>query len=356
MGREVVILGAGYGGSFLATNLTDSGLAVTLVDKRPSQELVQELHLVAAGFRMPEELVIPISNMVAGTNVNFVCDKVKSVDLRDRRVLTESGGISYDVLVIALGATTEYFDIPGAEKHTQPLRSLQEARDIHNHVEALIDSGGGEIVIIGGGPTGVGTAGALSDLIKQQAANHVSIKVLEANNTLLSGRDPRVAQESREVLEKKGVQIFLGSQVSECFPRRINLEDGRSIDFSLAIWTAGVKAYELDISPTVPKAGNGRILVNDSCQIQGWPDVYAIGDIAAAKNNSGGFYPATAQVAVRQAKYLADRLRGRKEERFDYEIKAQVLSLGIDDNILLLGNSIVTGSLAKLVGVLKGHV
>ncbi len=344
-------MGAGYGGSFLATSLAGSDLTTTLVDKRVHHELTQEIHLVAAGFRNPEETRIPISSLVSDTSVQFLQDTVRAVHLREKTVLMESGSVSYDVLVIALGALTEYFDVPGAEKHAQPLRSMYDAKKIYEHVKSLIDSGSnGEVVVIGGGATGVSIAGALSDFIRlERNADRVSIKVVEASESLLYGWDRKVAQKAREILEKKGVQVILGARVTECLPGIIKLQDGRGINFSIAVWTAGIKAYGLDTAPAVPKTRNGRILVDEFCQLKGWSDVYAIGDISAASDGNEGFYPATAQVAVRQAKYLADRLHARTQEGFDYEVNAQVLSLGIDEHILMLGNMVVTGSLAKLV-------
>lgn len=355
MTKRVVILGAGYGGAFLATNLAGSDMEVTLVDKKPYHELIQELHLVATGFRKPEETRIPISSLVSGTGVRFVRGMVKGIHLQENKVLLlDSGSISYDVLVVALGASTEYFDVPGAEKYTQPLRSIYDAKKIHEHIMTLVSSDNrGEISVVGGGATGVSIAGALADLVASEAPERVSIKVIEAAKSLLPGLDSKVlAKRAMEILQKKGVDVLLDARVTECLPGTTRLQSGKNINASMTIWTAGVRAYELDTLPTVTKIKNGRILVNEFCQLEGMSNVYAIGDIAAAvkSDKSDGFYPATAQVAIRQAKYLSERFTGSMEGAFDYKVRAYVLSLGVDEYILSLGDDyIVAGSLAKLV-------
>lgn len=350
MTKSLIILGAGYGGAFLASNLASDDVDVILVDRRAYHELNQELHLVVAGFRKPEEIRIPIASLLSGTRTKFVQDTVKGVDLQKRKILLESGNMSYDMLVIALGAITEYFDVLDAEKHTQPLRSAYDAEKIYEQLHSLTKSGdGAEIVVVGGGATGVTIAGALADFAEQQAEGRLSVRVLEATGSLLPQWDPRVAEKAAEVLQKKGVEVMLNAKVSECLPGIIRLQDGRNIKTPMAIWTAGVKAYELETVPDIPRTDNGRILVDSSCQLEGRSDVYAIGDIAAARDKGGRFYPATAQIAVRQAKYLADRFSGRTDRTFDYDVKAQVLSLGVDDHVLLLGDWLVTGNLASLV-------
>ena len=350
MAKSLVILGAGYGGSFLASNLADDDINITLVDRRAHHELTQELHLVAAGLRKPEEIRIPIASLLSGTRTRFVQGIVKGVDLQKRKVLLESGDVSYDMLVIALGAVTEYFDVPGAEKLTQPLRSAYDAEKIYERLDSLTKSGdGAEIVVVGGGATGVTIAGALADFAEQEEVGRLSIKMMEATGSLLPGWDPRVAEKAAEALQKKRVEVMLYARVSECLPGIIRLQDGRNFRTPVAIWTAGVKAYELDTVPDIPKTDNGRVLVDSSCQLEGWSDVYAIGDIAAARDAGGRFYPATAQIAVRQAKYLADRFSGRTDGTFDYDVNAQVLSLWVDDHVLLLGDWLVTGYLANLV-------
>jgi len=137
--------------------------------------------------------------------------------------------------------------------------------------------------------------------------------------------------------------------------RTLFLKDGLEISSSLIIWTAGVRGYNKDIEPTIDKTNDGRIIVNEYCQTNQYKNIYSIGDLAAMKNSKGTLYPPLAQIAVRQARYLADNIAehyikgNNPKEKFDYEIKAQIISVGSDEYVGLLNNYVVSGDLAKMI-------
>jgi len=230
--KRIVILGAGYAGIFLATNisrsLNENIGEVLLVDKNPYHQLLQEIHLVAAGFRTVNEVKIPILTLIEGMNIKFIQSTVKQIRPDKNLVVLELSEISYDILIICLGASTKYFNVRGAIENSLPLRSIVDASLIYDKVSALIESNNKhDIVIVGGGATGVSLGGALSDLIREsKKTNSIYITLIEALPTILSGWDERLVKKVSEVLNEKGIRVMTSAAVTK-------VENGsNSINFS----------------------------------------------------------------------------------------------------------------------------
>jgi len=372
--KRIVILGAGYGGIFLATNIaryvTEKSGEVILIDRNPYHQLLQEIHLVAAGFRTANEVKIPILTLIDRMNINFIQSAVKQIMPDKNLVVLESTEINYDLLIVCLGASTKYFNIKGARENTLPLRSISDASLVCDKVRALIKSNKKHnIIIVGGGATGVSLGGALSDFVKEsKKLDRLSITIIEALPTILSGWDERLVKKVNEVLHEKGIRIVTSTAVTRVENDgdggggNIYLSDsGSKIHSSLTIWTAGVKGYDIPINPEVEKTKDGKIIVNEFCQIGRFPNIFSIGDIAAVKDDNGKLYPPLAQIAVREAKYLSkliskyviadrvDLISLPLDEKFEYNIKVQLISLGNDDYVGFFNNHVISGSLAKLV-------
>jgi len=375
--KRIVILGAGYAGIFLATNIARSVAEksgeVILIDRNPYHQLLQEIHLVAAGFRTADEVKIPILTLIDRMNIKFIQSAVKQIMPDKNLVVLESTEIKYDLLIVCLGASTKYFNIKGARENTLPLRSISDASLIYDKVSALIKSNKNHnIVIVGAGATGVSLGGALSDFINEskKKSDRLSITIIEALPTILSGWDERLVKKVNDVLHEKGIRIMTSSAVARVENdgdggdgSSIYLSDSGStkIHSSLTIWTAGVKGYDIPISPDIEKTKDGKIILNEFCQLGRYPNIFSIGDIAAVKDENGKLYPPLAQIAVREAKYLsklipkyviADRTNLSSlplDEKFEYNIKVQLISLGNDDYVGLFNNHVISGNLAKLV-------
>src|SRR6476620_9211510 len=375
--KRIVILGAGYAGIFLATNIaryvTEKSGEVVLIDRNPYHQLLQEIHLVAAGFRTANEVKIPILTLIDRMNIKFIQSAVKQIMPDKNLVVLESTEINYDLLIVCLGASTKYFNIKGARENTLPLRSISDASLICDKVRALIKSNKKHnIIIVGGGATGVSLGGALSDFVKEsKKLDRLSITIIEALPTILSGWDERLVKKVNEVLHEKGIRIVTSTAVTRVENDgdgdgggggNIYLSDsGSKIHSSLTIWTAGVKGYDIPINPEVEKTKDGKIILNEFCQIGRYPNIFSIGDIAAVKDDNGKLYPPLAQIAVREAKYLskliskyviadrADLSSLPLDEKFEYNIKVQLISLGNDDYVGLLNIHVISGNLAKLV-------
>jgi NADH:ubiquinone reductase (H+-translocating) len=367
--KRIVILGAGYAGIFLATNIARylKGKAgeVILIDRNPYHQLLQEIHLVATGFRTANEVKIPILRLIDGMDIKFIQSTTKQIRPDKNLVVLESTEIKYDILIICLGASTKYFKIRGAEENSLPLRSISDASMIYDRISTPIKVNKKQnIVIVGGGATGVSFAGALSDFIRDsKKTDSLSITIIEALPTILSGWNERLVKKVNEVLHKKGIRIMTSSPVTkvENCGSRIYLSNGAAsqIQSSLTIWTAGVKGYDIPIDPQVEKTKDGKIIVNEFCQIDRYPNIFSIGDIAAVKDENGKLYPPLAQIAIREAKYLSKLIpkhfidgsdvRSLPDEKFEYTIKVQLISLGNDDYVGLFNHYVISGNLAKLV-------
>ena len=361
--KRIVILGAGYAGIFLSTNLSsklDKDLTeIILIDRNNYHQLMQEIHLVASGYRTSEQLKIPISSLIQGKDIQFVQEGIEKVIPDQNKIVLTSGEIKYDELIVCLGSSTKYFNIPGADKYTLPIRSIYDASIIHDHILRIIGEAENKkhnIVIVGAGATGISLGSALAETINASPnKNNIKINIIEATSTILPGWDIRVKNKTEEILKDKGIRIFHNSLVERVEEHTLFLKDGLEINSSLIIWTAGVRGYNIDIEPTIDKTNDGRIIVNEYCQTSQYKNIYSIGDLAAMKNSRGALYPPLAQIAVRQARYLADNIAdyyiegNNPKEKFDYEIKAQIISVGSDEYVGLLNNYLVSGDLAKMI-------
>jgi NADH:quinone reductase (non-electrogenic) len=360
MKNKIVILGAGYAGIFLCTNLSSKlkdVAEITLVDRNDYHQLMQEIHLVASGFRTSEQLKIPISSLLKGKKVNFIQSNVKKVVPDKRTIILDNEEIDYDELIVCLGSSTKYFNIPGADKYTLPLRSIYDASIIQDHISKIIgEDKKNNIVIVGAGATGISLAGALAEMINlSKNKNNVKVNIVEATSTILYGWDEKIKNKVEDILKKKGIRIFHNSIVEKVEKDTLFLKDGLQINSSLIIWTAGVRGFNVEIEPAIDKTNDGRIIVNEYCKTSAYDNIYAIGDIAAMKNSKGVLYPPLAQIAVRQARYLADYIseyytnKILPKEKFEYEIKAQILSIGNNEYVGSLNNYIVSGDIAKII-------
>jgi len=218
--KRIVILGAGYGGIFLATNIAryviEKSGEVILIDRNPYHQLLQEIHLVAAGFRTANEVKIPILTLIDRMNIKFIQSAVKQIMPDKNLVVLESTEINYDLLIVCLGASTKYFNIKGARENTLPLRAISDASLVCDKVRALIKSNKKHnIIIVGGGATGVSLGGALSDFVKEsKKLDRLSITIIEALPTILSGWDERLVKKVNEVLHEKGIRIVTSTAVT----------------------------------------------------------------------------------------------------------------------------------------------
>jgi NADH dehydrogenase len=380
---RLVVLGAGYAGMTLAAHLDNKiskeDMQIILVDANPYHELIQEAHLVAGGFRKPKETRIPIPDLIKDTNIQFIQSVVKKVKADKNKIILEnSADIKYDYLVVALGASTKFFGIRGAMEYALTLRTVDDGLTIYNKASKLLsksnqgknkhgigkDKETKNIVIVGGGATGVGVAGALADLnhnSSSSSSEKTKVMIITASSTVLPGFDTRIIDEVVQILHKKSVSIITRTTAAEVRKDSIVFEDGREagsrveIPSSLTIWTPGIKGCDLLLEPQVEKTNNGRIVINDYCQTNEYPNIFCLGDISAMKEPSGKITnPPLGHIAISQAIYLAESIADyfihniKPAQKFQSNVNVRILSLGLNDYIGLLNNIVVTGDIARI--------
>ncbi len=350
---EIVILGAGYAGVFAAANLCKrSRIKVTLVDKNPYHQLLQQIHCVAAGIKKPEEITFSVKELF-DDELTFVQGSVRYIDLINKIVDVDKGGddnenpkIKYDYLIIALGSSNYYYGISGAQEYTHRFRSVSDALKLKKEIDSL--NSGSTITICGGGSTGASLAGALSD--SNNIDRRIKIKLAEAQNNILRGWDKRIISMATKSLIGNNVELIVGRPITGITPTSVILQGGKQIESNLTVWTAGIKGYDVNATPQIERSKIGRIFVDKYSRVKGFENVFAIGDISAFTLPDGRIAPQLAQFAVRQARSVAKnivrRFEGKQMKQLNYSSSGQILSFG-KKCIGLIGGITLTGRLCE---------
>lgn len=317
---HIVIVGGGFAGLWAAKELDGAPVRVTLVDRNNYHTFFPLLYQVAAAELQPGDIVHPIRAILRRIdNASFRLAEVTGIDVEHRMISTSAGPLHYDHLILGPGSTTGFFGIPGAEDHARPLRTLEEAIALRNHllgrVEAAHHLGEEErrraltFVVVGGGPTGVEFAGALQELITGPLArDHRGID-LGASRTILLEAAPRILQTfpdrlsayATRRLEKMGVEVMTGTSVAAIDERRVELGQGTRIETSTIVWAAGVGGPPTLTSWGLPTGRAGRVTVLPTLQVEDHPEIWVTGDAALPE----GTAPMVAQNAMQQGRLAA---------------------------------------------------
>ncbi len=352
--RRVVIVGAGFGGLATARGLAGADLDVTIVDRHNFHTFQPLLYQVATAGLNPADVAYPVRGIFQQQlNVSFRHAEVAGVDWRQRHVVFADGtDLAFDHLVIAAGATTNFFGVIGAEEHAFPLYSLAEAAQLRNHVlscfEAadrnphLIDEGALTFVVVGGGPTGVEVAGALSELIshvlskdfQRLAVARARVLLVEREDHLLPPFHPKSQYYSRQTLVSRGVEVRLGESVERISATRVHLGSGEVLPAHTLVWAAGIQANPLAAALGVEQGRGGRIVVGPDLVVKGHEQVFAIGDVAHIESGRLRTHvlPQLAPVAVQSGAHVARQIRrieaGRPTRSFHYLDKGTMATVG----------------------------
>ena len=300
MKPTVVIVGAGFGGLRAARALRRAPVDVILVDRNNYHLFQPLLYQVATAGLEPEEIAKPVRAILRRQqNLDFRLLDVTGIDLAGRRVLTNDRPIPYDYLILAIGAKTSYFGLDDVERTGFGLKDIPDAVRLRNHTlecfeRAMLEQDPERrralltFVVVGGGPTGVEMAGALSELIRlvlvkdypRLNLKDVRILLLEAGDRLLAAMPPRLSEAAARTLWKKHVEVRHGAAVSGYDGSNARLKSGEVIPARTLIWAAGVRAADLAGRLGVPTARLGRVPVEPTLQLAGHPEVFLIGDAA----------------------------------------------------------------------------
>jgi NADH dehydrogenase len=279
-------------------------------------------------------------------DIKFYKELVVGINLDKQNIFTANNKeYDFDYVIIALGSSNAFFGLKGAKEYSQSFRSLDDAIKLQKKIQNLKDY---NIIICGGGATGISLAGAISETSKE----NLNITIVEAQSDILPGWNPKLVEAIKKFLIKNKINLITNNPIKEVYPSSVLLGDGTLIENSLSIWTAGVKGIDIQIIPEVKKTRSNRIIVNKLSQIEGYTNAFAVGDISAFPLDNGQISPQLAQFAVRQAMNIAkNRLRKEKGDKmveFHYEQHGSILSLG-NRCIGMINGIIISGSLCQYV-------
>ena len=357
--RRIVILGGGFAGVYAALQL-DKAVArrgeaqVTLVSRDNFFLFTPMLHEVAASDLDITNIVSPIRKMVH--RVGFVAAAVQRSDLDKRTVHLEHGlenhshVLGYDHLVIALGAVTNFFGIPGLRERALTMKSLGDAIELRNRLIANLEEANFEcsaaarkrlltFVVAGAGFAGVETVAAMNDFVRDAvrfypllSSGMVRMVLVDPGGAILPECGPSLGHYAERKLAKRQVEIKLNCKVTGVSERMVELSDGTTVETSTLIWTAGTAPNPL--LETLPcRSERGRIAVNEFMEVPGYPGVWALGDCAVVPDpKTGKPQPPTAQHAMREGKVVAENieaaLRGRPKKAFSFSTIGQLAAIG----------------------------
>ena len=360
---HVAIVGAGFGGLGVAEQLDHVPVEVTLIDQHNYHTFQPLLYQVATSLLNAEDVGAPVRSLFRHQdNVTFRMATVTGVDMPGHKIQLKDGTqISYDYLVLAGGTTVNYFNTPGAAEHAFPLYTLMNAVKLRNRIlerfeatdrdPALIDDGALNFVIVGAGPTGVETAGALSDLFyhllprdyHQLATEKARIIMVEMGKEVLAPFKDNLRAYAKEELERRRVEVRLGEAVAEVGSTFVRLKSGEEIKAHTLIWAAGVRANPLADMLGLPQGRGGRIKLNPDLSVPDHPEIFVVGDLGEVTSD-GKVLPQLGSVAMQSGEHggrqIARRLHGEPGQPFRYWDKGFMATIGRGAAVVELPNKL----------------
>ncbi len=360
--QKIVIVGGGFGGIELAKKLRKENVEITILDKHNYHTFQPLLYQVATGGLEADSIAFPIRKIFKGQkNLIFRVTEVLKVITEENKLITTIGEISYDHLIIATGSTSNFFGQDEIEQNAMPMKSIPEALNLRSlilqNLEAsliansvILEAELLNFVVVGGGPTGVETAGAIAELKKHVLKNDyaeldihkVNIYLIEGSPELLGPMSPQSQRKSQEFLEEMGVIVMTNARVKSYNGKAIELLDGTIIPSATVIWSAGVKGVVLEgLNPANLARGN-RLKVDQVNRVDGYQNIYAIGDVAAMiTEETPNGHPGVAPAAIQQGKLLADNLikiiEGKPTTNFEYFDKGSMATVGRNKAVVDVG-------------------
>lgn len=347
--HRVVVVGAGFGGLAVVKGLRDQPVDVVLVDAHNFHTFQPLLYQVATAGLDVDDIAYAIRGIFRRQrNVEVRMARVTGVDTDARVVHCDVGApLEYDTLVVAAGAVSTSYGVPGVDEHAFPLKSAADAVALRQHVigrfeaaatdPTLVARGALDVVVCGGGPTGVEMAGGLMELFTKVLAadfpqldvRRARVVLVEAGDRLLAAFSDSSSSHARESLTKVGVEVRTGTGVAQVTPEEVVLTDGTRITAQTLVWAAGVRAHPLAATLGVELGRGGRIVVGPDLAVPERPEIFAIGDIAGDREHP---LPQVAQPAIQGgrhvARQIARRLAGGTTEPFRYVDKGSMATIG----------------------------
>ena len=357
--RRIVIIGAGFGGLSAAKQLAQAPFDITVIDRHNYHLFQPLLYQVATAGLSPGDIASPIRGILGRQqNTHVILAAVSGVDAARREVIAEGRRIPFDDLILATGAEHAYFGHDWAS-FAPGLKTIDDATYLRRRILLAFERAETEpdaderqrllnFVVVGGGPTGVGMAGAIAELAKRALASDfrsidprcAGVILLEAGPRLLGPFDPSLSEAARRSLGELGVEVRLGTGVTDCDCSGVSLGCER-IETRTIVWAAGVKASPVAAWLGVDSDRAGRVRVNADLSVPGHANIFVIGDVALTIGGDGTPLPGVAPVAKQQGQYVAKlltaRARGRTLPAFRYRDFGSLATIGRKRAVAQLG-------------------
>jgi NADH:ubiquinone reductase (H+-translocating) len=371
---RVVILGGGFAGIGAAQKLKKAAVDVVLIDHHDYHTFQPLLYQLATGLLETTGVGHSIRDLVHDQdNTTVHKTAATAIDLDGRKVeLAELEPLTYDYLVLALGAKVNFFGTDGAAEHAFPMYTLPDAVRLKEHVLAkweaadkdpsLIEDGALNVVVVGGGPTGVETAGAMAELYRGDFSRdypnvpqeQARIVLVEAGPEVFSMFKDDIREYTVKALEKRSVEVKTGEIVSSVAPTRVTLKSGDLLKAHTLVWGAGLQGNPLVESLGLDLQRGNRIGVGPDLTVPGRPEVFAVGDIAAiADAKTEQVLPQLGSVALQSGEHagetIAKRVAGKDAKPFKYRDKGTMATIGRGAAVVqMLGGRTMKGKAAQL--------
>jgi NADH dehydrogenase len=373
---RVVVVGGGFAGLEAVRELAGTDVDVLLLDRAPYTTFQPLLYQVATGGLNPGDITYSLRTFVSRfPGARFRRASVVGLDPDKRCVHTDNGGdIPYDYLVLGCGVTANYFGIPGAKEHAKTIYSRRAAIEVRDRifsnfeavVQGLPEAVEPVVVIVGGGATGVEMAGTLAELrngalpraYPELDITRVRIVLVEMTDVVLEPYSPSLRAYAVKALEQRGVELRLGTAVTEVHEDCVLLSDGEKLPSAATIWATGVKVADYVSEWGLPQGRGGRIQVEPDMRVVGHPEIFAVGDVAAG--SADGPLPQVAQPAIQGGRHAAVQIRrliaGQPTEPLRYKDKGTMATIGRSDAVVQLPLGIKLKGLVAWLAWLFLHI
>jgi NADH dehydrogenase len=365
---RIVIIGGGFGGvtayRHLRQLLPVSSAEVTLVSRERDFVFAPMLHEVAAGGLQMSDVTESLERLMRRDDA-LIIDEARLVDTTHSVITTTSQEIFFDFAVVALGARTQWYDVPGAQQYAYPLKSTHDVEQLKQHLREVLRDAQAypgqrqrllRTVIVGGGATGVELATELDELWKTLRRYHGlgetahEVVLCDSGKKILSQFPDAVSSGVATALRARGIMVRHGARVVEVRPDGVSLSDGTRIDCGTTCWVAGVAPHRIPFRPEVSLDQWGRVVVDPYLQLADAPGVFVVGDMAHVLAADGSPLPMTAQLAVQQGKLAAQNVaaivKGAALERFVPTDRGVIVSLGQWKAVGMIHQQSIGGALA----------
>jgi NADH:ubiquinone reductase (H+-translocating) len=371
---KVIIVGAGFGGLWAARAFAHKPVDVWVIDRNNYHTFLPLLYQVAAAELEPGDIIYPVRSILhRHTNIHFLMGEVVTIDPAQRVVRTHKQSLEYDYLIISAGSRPYYYSVEGAAEHAFPLKDMDEAVSLRNHILCRFESANDEadaevrrrmltFAVVGGGPTGVEFASALAELVRNPLVkdypgldiHQVRILLLEATDHLLTGLPRRLQVYALKRLQRIGVEINFNATVSQVTSQSVTLQGGKVIPTETVVWTAGVQGEALRHKWDFPIRPNGQVNVLPTLQVPGHPEIYVTGDLAHVEQDGQPLLliaPVATQEGEAAARNITRQISGAVPEPFRYHDPGMMVAIGRNAAAVQLGGLVFTGFPAWLLWV-----